>query len=178
MWYPNVGQVGEALGMKTDLPTHFRVNFLLRANQSRTVPFLPFLAQVLNRATPAYSVTNLLHKELHTTLPVDLDADLILVDYGINDAGIEGFDLTTPDGVPTHDIRSVVMAHEVFVRYLLYDMVHEPAVVYVESFLAPAKAQQYPSHTLNIAEAHRNVTQKYDIPMVSQSLDCCVMRAR
>lgn len=118
------------------------------------------ISKVVNAATPAYDVSDLLHNQLRSLLPVDLEVDLIIVDYGVNDSSIEHFD---------SDVNNIKMAHEVFVRYVRNTMLQGPALLYVENIISPNKSRRSPSCGTNLAEVHGNVTQKYDIPMVSNS---------
>ena len=76
---------------------------------------------MINAATPAYSILDLLHNGLHDTLPVELEVDLIIVDYGVNDAIMELF---------RFDINNVKLAHEVFILHVRNDMIHMPALLY------------------------------------------------
>ncbi|CAM9361818.1 unnamed protein product, partial [Laminaria digitata] len=77
-----------------------------------------FTVEVINAATPAYTMLDLLHNDLLNTFPEDLEVDLIIVDYGVNDAIIEQFHF---------DINNVKLAHEVFIRHVINDMIHMPA---------------------------------------------------
>ncbi|CAM9527097.1 unnamed protein product, partial [Laminaria digitata] len=114
--------------------------------------------EVVNAAKPASSILDLLHNGLHDTLPVDLEVDLIIVDYGVNDAVFESFDF---------DINNVKLAHEVFILHVRNDMLHMPALLYAESFISPARVRQAPHQKSNMAEVHAEATKKYDIPMAS-----------
>lgn len=142
---------------------------IVRATLSRDDMFNYRVLQVRNQANPGYSVMNLIHIQLHEVLPVDLETDLIIVDYGVNDAVLECFDLST---------RNVELSHEILVRYVMNDMVHKPALLYAEAFLAPCKAIEQPWQASNMAEVHRSVTKRYDIPMVSLFFDRRGMRGR
>ena len=129
---------------------------------------LPFVgnhvSQVINAATPGYAILDLLHNGLHDTLPVDLEVDLVIVDYGVNDAVIEVFDF---------DINNVKLAHELFILHVRNDMIDMPALLYAESFISPARVSAAPRQKSNMAEVHAGVTRKYDIPMVSQKIESC-----
>ena len=89
---------------------------------------------------------------------MDLEVDLIIVDFGVNDAVLEQFD---------SEINNVKLAHEVFIRYVRNDMINMPALLYAESFISGARTRQAPLQASNMAEVHAAVTMKYDIPMVS-----------
>lgn len=98
-----------------------------------------------------------LHKSADVVLPRDLDVDLIIVDFGVNDAVTEKFHF---------DLDYVKMAHEELIRYVRNHMMRSPALLYVETFIAPARILQAPHQAANIAEVHANVTSRYEIPMV------------
>lgn len=102
-----------------------------------------------------------LHNNLHSTLPVELDVGLVIIDYGVNDAVIEHFDF---------DINNVKMAHELFLEYVTTNMLHTPALLYAETFIAPERVREVPRQATNMAEIHAEVTRKYDIPMVRDAL--------
>lgn len=51
-----------------------------------------FFRQVVNAAKPANDILDFLHNDMFDVLPEDSDADLIIVDFGVNDAIIEHFD--------------------------------------------------------------------------------------
>lgn len=114
-------------------------------------------AKIVNAATPAYDVSDLLHNQLRSILPVDLEVDLIIVDYGVNDAAVQHFDF---------DVNNIELAHEVLVRYVRNTMLQGPALLYAESIISPGKSRSSPLFRTNVAEIHARVTQKYDIPMV------------
>lgn len=101
---------------------------------------------------------NFLRNDLLRTFPVDLDVDLVIVDYGVNDAIAEQFEF---------DVNNVELAHEVFISHVRNDMIHTPALLYAESFLSAARLRAVPHQAGNTAEVHAAVTIKYDIPMVS-----------
>lgn len=113
--------------------------------------------KVVNAATPAYDVSDMLHNQLRSLLPVDLEVDLIIVDYGVNDSSVQHFNF---------DVNNIKLAHEVFIRYVRNTMLQAPALLYAESFMTPGKSRKWPGYHTNLAEVHANVTQKYDIPMV------------
>lgn len=108
---------------------------------------------------------DLLHNRLHNVLPIDLEVDLVIVDYGVNDAVIEIFDF---------DINNVKRAHELFILHVRNDMMKMPALLYAESFKSPDRVNEAPRQKSNMAEVHAAVTRKYDIPMVSQRSESCV----
>lgn len=136
------------------------------AHLPATVFWQPFV-QIINAAIPGYTILDLLHNELHNTFPVDLEVDLVIVDYGVNDAIIEKFDF---------DINNVKLAHEVFIRHIRNVMVDMPALLYAESFISSTRVRAAPRQAINMAEVHAAVTRKYDIPMVSVSVGCCCRR--
>ena len=105
---------------------------------------------------------DLLHNSLHDKLPVDLEVDLVIVDYGVNDAVIEIFDF---------DINNVKLAHELFIHHVRNDMIDMPALLYAESFMAPARVIEAPRQKSNMAEVHAAVARNYDIPMVSARME-------
>ena len=127
------------------------------------------VVQVTNAATPGYTILDLLHNGLHDTLPVDLEVDLIIVDYGVNDAVIEEFDF---------DVNNVKLAHEIFILHVRNDMADMPALLYAESFISPARVRSAPLQANNMAEVHSTVTRKYDIPMVSRIVEGCTSDLR
>lgn len=90
-------------------------------------------------------------------MPLDLEVDLIIVDYGVNDAVLERLEF---------DTINVKLAHEVFISHVRNDMIHMPALLYAESFIPATRARSTPQQTRNMAEVHAAVTEKYDIPMV------------
>ncbi|CAB1102602.1 unnamed protein product [Ectocarpus sp. CCAP 1310/34] len=114
--------------------------------------------EVTNASIPGFGVMQFLLKRLDKTLPVDLEVDLIIVDFGVNDAVIELFE---------YNLEHLKMAHELLIRYIRYTMFHSPALLYAESFIAPSRTLQVPWQSENMAEAHASVTRKHDIPMVS-----------
>eukprot|EP00904_Undaria_pinnatifida_P003349 jgi/Undpi1/13014/HiC_scaffold_7.g02678.m1 len=91
---------------------------------------------------------------------VTVEVDLIIVDFGVNDAVLEQFDM---------EINNVKLAHEVFIRYVRNDMINMPALLYGLRlrFIPGARTRQAPLQASNMAEVHAAVTMKYDIPMVS-----------
>lgn len=86
--------------------------------------------------------------------------DLIIVDFGVNDAVLEQFDM---------DTNNVKLAHEVFIGYVRNDMIRMPALLYAESFMSETRVRRAPLQARNMAEVHAAVTMKYDIPMVSET---------
>ncbi|CAM9527033.1 unnamed protein product [Ectocarpus sp. 4 AP-2014] len=114
--------------------------------------------EVTNASVPKYGVMQFLHKLLDKALPVDLEVDLIIVDFGVNDAIIEEFE---------YNVEYLRMAHELLIRYVRDTMFHSPALLYAESFIAPFRSLESPWQSENMAEVHASVTQKHDIPMVS-----------
>lgn len=105
-------------------------------------------------AVPGQGIMHFLHKSLDKTLPIDVDVDLIMVDFGVNDC------------VANFNDDYVGMAHEKLIRHVRNDMLHSPALLYVETFIAPDRALQAPQQAANMAKVHGHVTRKYDIPMV------------
>lgn len=97
---------------------------------------------------------------MDVVLPMEFDVDLIIVDFGVNDAIIEEMH---------YDLDYVRMAHEELIRYVRNDMTKSPALFYVESFIAPNQVVQNPLQATNMANVHAEVTQKYDIPMVRRA---------
>lgn len=87
-----------------------------------------------------------------------MQVDLIIVDFGVNDAVVEQVNFK---------LEYVKMAHDTLIRYVLDEMSHSPALLYTESFISPTRATQHPWQGGNMAEIHASVTQKYGIPMVS-----------
>lgn len=87
-----------------------------------------------------------------------IQVDLIIVDFGVNDAIIEEFE---------YNLEYLRMAHELLIRYVRDTMFHSPALLYAESFIAPFRSLESPWQSENMAEVHASVTQKHDIPMVS-----------
>ncbi|CAN0305654.1 unnamed protein product, partial [Scytosiphon promiscuus] len=120
--------------------------------------FVGNIAQVINAARPKYNVGDFLHNDLHDTFPVDVVVDLIIVDYGVNDAVLQRFDF---------DINNVKLAHEVLISHIRNDMIHMPALIYAENFIPDSRVRSAPQQASNMAEVHAAVTSKYDIPMVS-----------
>ena len=117
----------------------------------------PFLFQIVNAARPKVNIKSFLHDDLHTVLPVESAIDLVLVDFGIND-GVLG---------PFHsDTENVKMAHDVLIRHVRNTMNRSPAMLYMGSFIAPARVAEVPLQGTNLAEIHSEVAQRYDIPMV------------
>eukprot|EP00904_Undaria_pinnatifida_P003964 jgi/Undpi1/13569/HiC_scaffold_8.g03228.m1 len=116
------------------------------------------MVQVINAATPGCSIQDLLHNYLRSALPVDLEVDLVLVDFGVNDAVLEQLDM---------DTNNVKLAHEVFIRYVRNDVISMPALLYAESFISATRLRHVPLQTSNMAELHAAVTKNHDIPMVS-----------
>lgn len=112
----------------------------------------------MNAARPGHSIINFLHDELNTTLPAESTVDLIIVDYGINDAIIQNFNF---------DVRNVKIAHDYFVHYVRNTVIRSPALLYTENFIAPARLLFAPWQSINMATIHAEVTKQYDIPMVS-----------
>lgn len=98
-----------------------------------------------------------LHTTIDAALPIDLDVDLVIVDFGVNDAVIENFDF---------NLDFVKMAHEALIRYVRNDMLRSPALLYVESFISPHRVSQAPHQASNMADIHAAVIRPYDIPMV------------
>lgn len=130
-------------------------------------PLLPTFAcniarrfvQVVNAATPGFNIGNFLHNNLRSTLPLDSDVDLIIVDYGVNDAISEQFEF---------DLSNVKFAHEILISHVQNDMIHMPALLYAEGYISPARLRSVPLQGGNMAEVHAAVTRKYDIPMVGE----------
>ena len=89
---------------------------------------------------------------------MDLEVDLVVVDFGVNDAVLDQFHM---------DPNNAKLAHEVFIRYVRNEMIDMPALLYAESFISPARLRDAPLQASNMAEIHSAVTRKYDIPMVS-----------
>lgn len=87
-----------------------------------------------------------------------VQVDLIIVDFGVNDAVIEEFE---------YNLEYLRMAHEILIRHVRDTMNHSPALLYAESFIAPFRSLESPWQGENMAEVHASVTQKHDIPMVS-----------
>lgn len=98
-----------------------------------------------------------LHKSIDDVLPLDLDVDVVLVDFGINDAIIENF---------SFDVNYVKMAQETLIRYVRNDMLQSPALLYLENFISPRRLRSAPYQAINMADVHSEVTRPYDIPMV------------
>lgn len=121
--------------------------------------------QVINSATPASDIKDLLHNDIRGVLPLDSDIDLILVDFGINDAVLDHFDF---------DLENVKRAHEVFIRYVKIDMVNSPAMLYAENYIHPLRVLRAPEQGDNMARVHADVARKHDIPMVGYS--SCIRR--
>lgn len=82
---------------------------------------------------------------LHATLPEDSDVDLLIVDYGVNDAVLETFG---------GDINDLKLQHEALISYVRNDMIHIPAILYAESFIKPVRVRQEPSQGTNMAEVY------------------------
>lgn len=116
--------------------------------------------KIINAATPAHDVSDMLHNQLRTILPVDLEVDLIIADYGVNDAVVQHFG--------SH-VKNIKLAHEVFIRYVRNHMLQEPALLYAEGIMSPDRVRSTPSYGTNLAKVHAAVAKKYDIPMVSGS---------
>lgn len=114
--------------------------------------------QVINAAKPSTNIQVFMSNHLRATLPEDSDVDLIIVDYGVNDANLETF------GGGINDLK---LQHEALISYVRNDMIHMPAILYAESFITPARVRQEPSQGTNMAEVHADVTRKHDVPMVS-----------
>lgn len=47
--------------------------------------------QVVNAAKPGNDILDFLHNDMLDVLPEDADVDLVIVDFGVNDAIIEHF---------------------------------------------------------------------------------------
>ncbi|CBJ30204.1 conserved unknown protein [Ectocarpus siliculosus] len=122
-----------------------------------------FKVEVVNEAVPGEGMIDFLHKTIKNVLSVDVEVDLVIVDFGVNDAILDHFDL-----------EDVKMAHETFISHVRNAMTSKPALLYAESFIAPRLASLHPPQGSNMAEVHANVTQKYDIPMVRQPSICRV----
>ncbi|CAM9485932.1 unnamed protein product [Ectocarpus sp. 12 AP-2014] len=117
-----------------------------------------FDVEVKNEAVPASGIFQFLHLGMDEVLPADLEVDLIIVDFGVNDAVVEQVNFK---------LEYVKMAHDTLIRYVLDEMSHSPALLYTESFISPIRATQHPWQGGNMAEVHASVTQKYGIPMAS-----------
>ncbi|CAM9468653.1 unnamed protein product [Ectocarpus fasciculatus] len=115
-----------------------------------------FKVEVVNAAVPGEGMIDFLHRTITNVLPVDLEVDLVIVDFGVNDAILDHFNQ-----------EDVKMAHETFISHIRNAMTSNPALLYAESFIAPRLAALHPPQGSNMAEVHANVTQKYDIPMAS-----------
>lgn len=111
-----------------------------------------------NGAKPGFNIVTFLHNDITRVLPQDSNVELIIVDYGVNDAVVDRAGL---------DLTQVKNAHEILIRYVRNDMERSPALLYTESFISPHRVHQMPLQGTNMAEFHGNVTQKYDIPMSS-----------
>ncbi|CAM9361671.1 unnamed protein product, partial [Laminaria digitata] len=111
-----------------------------------------------NAAVLGCNIGWFLHDHLHDTLPVDLEVDLIIVDFGVNDANLEKF------GGNLNDVR---LEHEALISYVRNKMTHKPAILYAESFIPPGQVRSAPSKASNMAEVHAAAARKYDVPMVS-----------
>lgn len=98
-----------------------------------------------------------MHSDIDAALPIDLDVDLIIVDFGINDAALEDFNF---------DLEYVKMAHEALIRHVRNRMIRSPALLYFEDFITPYWVRQVPHQASNMADIHAEVTRPYDIPMV------------
>ncbi len=83
--------------------------------------------------------------------------DLVIVDFGVNDAVIERVDF---------NLEYIRMAHEILVRHARNDMSSSPALLYAEGYIPPSHLAGTPWQSGNMAEVHAEVTRKYDIPMV------------
>lgn len=114
-----------------------------------------------NQAERGEGSVHFLHKPIDAVLPLDLDVDLVIVDFGVDDAVIEDFDF---------DLDYVKMAHEALVRHVRNDMFQSPALFYVESFIAPRRVRSAPHQASNKADVHAEVARLYDIPMVRRVL--------
>ncbi|CAM9420751.1 unnamed protein product [Ectocarpus sp. 13 AM-2016] len=115
-----------------------------------------FKVEVVNEAVPGEGMIDFLHRTIKNVLSVDVEVDIVIVDFGVNDAILDHFDL-----------EDVKMAHETFISHVRNVMTRKPALLYAESFIAPRLASLHPLQGGNMAEVHANVTQKYDIPMAS-----------
>jgi len=92
--------------------------------------------------------------------PPARQVDLVIVDFGVNDAVIERVDF---------NLEYIRMAHEILIRHARNDMSSSPALIYAEGYIPPSHVVNTPWQSENMAEVHAEVTQKYDIPMVSQA---------
>lgn len=99
-----------------------------------------------------------LHNDLHDTFPVDVEVDLVIVDYGVNEAVPHRFDF---------DINNVKLGHETLISHVRRYMIHMPALIYAESFISSKRLREAARQAINMAEVRAPVTSKYDIPMVS-----------
>ncbi|CAN0249051.1 unnamed protein product [Ectocarpus sp. 12 AP-2014] len=117
-----------------------------------------FDVEVQNASLPGSSIMQFLHHGMDRVLPENLEVDLIIVDFGVNDAVIELFDF---------NVEYVKMAHDTLIRYVFDAMLHSPALLYAESFIAPHRVAQAPWQSEDMAKTHAAVTQAYGIPMAS-----------
>lgn len=114
-----------------------------------------------NGAEKGEDSLHFLHKSIEVVLPMDLDVDLVIVDFGINDAVIEKF---------SFNLDYVKMTHEALIRYVRNDMLHSPALLYFESFITNHRVLEAPYQATNMADLHAEVARRYDIPMVRSVL--------
>lgn len=110
-----------------------------------------FSVEIVNYAQGGTCILDLMH-HVEEKLPIDMDVDIVIIGYGVND----GF---------SHS-KDLQFAHEALIIHIIDKMKNKPSIIYFEDFVAPAKAI-YLNPDVNMANLDAEVTKKYDIPMVS-----------